>query len=79
MKTHKNCTDCRKKKPISEYYERPNYNGSGTIYYKSQCKACEVLSTINWNTNNKEKYTRYQRNYWRKKFGKGLRYEKDLD
>jgi hypothetical protein len=65
----KRCIDCKKELPITEFYERPNYNRTITIYYQSMCKKCEIIRAEKWRINNLKRYRIYQNN-WHKKYFK---------
>ena len=66
-KKEKPCIYCKKVLPISEYCERPNYNRTTTIYYKSQCNQCEVKLVEKWRLKNLKKFRIYQ-NKWHKNY-----------
>lgn len=59
----KQCTKCGVRKPLSLFYRRNNYNGSGTTYYKSECKECAKDRTERWKIKNPKRYLDYQKAY----------------
>ena len=63
----KKCGDCEKEKPIECFSVRNNYNKSEKIYYKTQCKECDVLRMKVWRKKNREKFNAYQNKYYHKK------------
>lgn len=63
----KTCRDCKKEKSLDQFSTRPNYNGTGTVYYKSHCKECMKKRMYKWIKKNKKKYNQYQRTYKQKK------------
>ena len=59
----KKCGDCGKRKPISEFGKRKNYNNGGEDYIKSYCKECMNRRSVEWQKKNPKKYRDYQNKY----------------
>ena len=59
----KTCADCGKRKPISEFGKRKNYNNGGEDYIKSYCKECMNRRSVEWQKKNPKKYRDYQNQY----------------
>ena len=62
----KTCTQCKKEKPITEFYFRPNYNGTKTKYRLSVCRECAKKRAVAWAVKNRKRFNLYQRNYQKK-------------
>lgn len=61
------CLDCKQRKSVSDYYNRNNYNKSGTVYKKHYCKGCCTIRTKSWQERNNEKYRKYMKEYFKNK------------
>lgn len=64
MKTKtKVCTKCKKEKSVKEFGLR--WVKESTLL-KAYCKDCSVRVASNWNKKNREKYNKYQNDYYHK-------------
>lgn len=66
----KKCTQCGEEKILRKFSKRKNYNGTKKVYYLSHCKDCASKKTDEWIKKNRDKFRRYQKNYYKNKNAK---------
>lgn len=72
--TTKDCTDCKRHKPLSEFYQqkKTSKKSGEYVYYVPQCKECTKSRAIKWKGENRESFLESQKKR-NKKFAMQMR------